>query len=496
MLMKVKTKYGYVQGVPAETEGVAAFKGIPYATPPVGELRWRAPRPVKPWEGTLNCDAYQAAAMQTKATIPFYVDEFPIDYSRIRISEDCLYLNVWTPAEAAGDKLPVMVYIHGGGNVTGFPHEPEHDGAFIAKKHVIYVNITYRLNIFGFMAHPQLTEESGCNASGNYGLLDQLAALKWVRENIENFGGDPENVTVFGQSAGAGNVHVHCTSALSRGLFKRAISMSGSGVVSLMRASSLETEEKKGLAFQEAAACKSLKELRELPEAMVLAYMLKSGINCSFCVDNYLLKEDPSQAIIEGRHHEIDYMVGSCANEGAAFGYGYRDTVEGVKSSVYNFFPGIAEKAWELCNIHSDRDAADCGLDVMADGAVYGTNYWAKLHNLYGRKPVYVYYFCHRIPDVDGNPSKEGAFHSGDLWYAHGTLKRSRRAFGEADVSLSDLLISYFTNFSKNGDPNGEGLPEWTPYTGEQPCSMLLCSNPYMDTMEDNLGVLAVNSRD
>ena len=265
MLLHAKTRYGKVQGTPSSVAGVAVFRGVPYAKPPVGELRWRAPEKPEAWNGILQCEKFRAAAMQTKATMPFYVKEFPIDYSQIAIHEDCLYLNIWTPAASASDKLPVMVYFHGGGDVTGFPHEPEHDGARLAEKQVIYVNVTYRLNVFGFLAHPELTAESGYGASGNYGLLDQVAALKWIQENIEAFGGNPDIVTIFGQSAGAGNVHAHCVSPLTKGLFRRAISISGSGVVSLMRAGTLRDEEQKGLAFQEACSCNSLKELRDLP---------------------------------------------------------------------------------------------------------------------------------------------------------------------------------------------------------------------------------------
>lgn len=496
MLLNVKTKYGEVQGVPLPSAAVTMFCGVPYAKPPVGDLRWKAPREPEPWSGVLKCDRFRAAAMQTKATMPFYVKEFPIDYSQISISEDCLYLNIWTPAHSPSDKLPVMVYFHGGGDVTGFPHEPEHDGTQLAKKQVIYVNVTYRLNVFGFLAHPQLTEESEYGASGNYGLLDQVASLKWVQDNIAAFGGDPKKVTIFGQSAGAGNVHAHCASPLSKGLFQRAISVSGSGVVSLMRASTLREEEEKGLAFQKACFCNSLKELRDLPEAMVLAYMVQSHINCSFCVDDYFLFEDPSQAIIHGRHHDVDLMIGSCANEGAAFGYGYRETLNGFEDAVKSFFPGVEGTAWKCYNLRSDEETAESNYDVMADGAVFGTNYWAKVHNKIGRKPVYVYYFCQKLPDEEGNPSEQGAFHSGDLWYVHGTLGRSWRAFGEKDYRLSDLEMSYFANFAKCANPNGPGLPAWTAYTSESPCSMLLCDHPHMDDMKWNVGAMTALETD
>ena len=489
MLERVKTNYGLVEGTKAQTKGVIAFKGVPYAKPPVGDLRWRAPQEPDAWDGVLSCKEYKAAAMQMKAMMDFYVREFPIDYSKIEISEDCLYLNIWTPAESQNDKLPVMFYIHGGGDSTGFPHEPEHDGAYIAQHGVIYVNVTYRLNVFGFLAHPELTEESEYHASGNYGLLDQLAALKWVHENIAYFGGDPENVTIFGQSAGAGNVHAHCTSPLSKSYINKAISVSGSGVVSLMRASSLQEEEEKGIEFQKASFCASLKEMRDLPAAMVLAYAQANRIHPSFCIDNYFLYEEPSKMIIENRHLDIPYMVGSCAHEGAAFGEHYKTSKEAFRQAVNSFFCDVADIAWGIYDIQTDEDAKLSDRDVMADGASYGTHYWAKIHNIYGRRPVFVYYFCHSLPDENGKASKEAAFHSSDLWYFHGTLGRNFRKFSQEDYNLSALEMNYWTNFAKTGDPNGSDLPEWEPYTESKPGTMMLCTHPHMSNMESDIGV-------
>ncbi len=500
MLSQIKTNYGIIEGAPAETEGVMSYLGVPYAKPPVGDLRWRAPEEPEPWEGVLSCKSYRPAAMQTKATIPFYVKEFPIDYSKIEISEDCLYLNIWTPAKSADEKLPVMFYIHGGGDVTGFPHEPEHDGAFLAAKNVIYVNVSYRLNIFGFFAHPELTAESPYHASGNYGLLDQLAALKWVHENIAAFGGDPGNVTIFGQSAGAGNVHAHCTSSLSAPYVNKAISVSGSGVVSLMRASKMADVEEEGLRFQKLTCSSSLKELRDLPAAMILAYSQKFSISGNFCIDNYFLFADPNDLIIEGKHLDIPYIVGNTSHEGAAFGEGYKKTVASFKASVDRFFTGAEEFAFEEYGYQTDEETAKSSVDTMADGATYGTHYWAKLHNKYGRRPVYLYNFCHPIPDADGNPSWESCFHSGDLWYFHGTLGRSWRGLHEEDYKLSDLIMTYWTNFARTGDPNGlasdgSTLPTWTPYTADKPETMMFCADAHMSDMADNVGVRALNRR-
>lgn len=488
MILETYTKYGKVSGVPTESEGISAFKGIPYAAPPIGDLRWRAPQEPVKWDGVLKCDKYKAVNIQFKCGTPFYIDEFPIDYKNTEFGEDCLYLNLWTPAKTTGEKLPVMLWMHGGGDV-GFPQEPEFDGEYLAQRGVIYIGVCYRTGVFGFMAHPELTAESGNNASGNYGNLDQRAALKWIQENIAAFGGDPDNVTIFGQSAGAGHVHALCTSPLTKGLFNRAISMSGSGVACLVRNSTMEKMEKNGLALQEASGCKSLAQMREMPAYMVFAYAKAEKIGFGTCIDNYVILDDCSAQIIAGNHHDISYMVGSCGHEGAAFGEGYKDSFESFKGQVNRFFLQYADKAMELYGVKNDEDAKNCPRDLMADGASYGTNRWAQLALEQGRKPIYLYLFDRVIPDKDGNPSWESSFHSGDLWYAHGTVSRSWRGMGPDDYKTSNYMMDYWTNFARKGDPNGEGLPVWTPYTDDVRLVMLINENAGMSALEDNIGI-------
>ena len=489
MILRAKTKYGEVEGIPAENKGIAVFKGIPYAAPPVGDLRWKAPQPPASWEGVRKCDEFGPMEYQLKPGTPFYVDEFPVDFYHIKFSEDCLYLDLWTPAETTGDKLPVMMWIHGGGDAA-VVQEPEYGGDFLAQHGVIYVYVNYRVGIFGFMAHPELSAESPSGTSGNYGNLDQIAALKWIKENIEAFGGDPDNITIFGQSAGASHVHALCTSPLTEGLFNRAISMSGSGVACLVRNNTLERTEQNGLAFQQAAACKSLAELRELPAEMLFAYSKTARLGFGTCIDGYFQPGDCSEQIIAGKYHDIDYIVGNTAHEGAAFtGPDHKDTFDSFKAQVNRFFLEYAEKAMALYGVKDDADAAASKVDLMCDGSTYGTNRWAQLQVGYGRKPLYLYQFDRVIPDKDGNPSWESSYHSGDIWYVHGTVGRSWRKMGEDDYKTAEYMMKYWTNFARTGNPNGEGLPQWTPYTKESPLTMRINEAPSMSDMPDSVGV-------
>ncbi len=489
MILQATTKYGVVEGVPSGTDGISIFKGVPFAKPPVGDLRWRAPQPPEKWEGVKKCDEYMPGAVQYRPAVPFYIDEFPIDYSKITFSEDCLYLNIWTPAKSVDDKLPVMMWIHGGGNEVGFPHEPEHDGEGLASRGVIYVSVTYRLNIFGFLAHPELTAESGYGASGNYGNLDNLAALKWLHENIAAFGGDPDNITIFGQSAGAINVGVLSVCPQSEGLFNRAVSMSGSGAASAFGSMTLAEAEALGLEFQAAAGCSSLAELRALPADKVFETMRAMGPakarGFGVISDGYLLSDTFRNLIRHTKHHKVSYMVGNTSHEGAAFGAGYKKDLASFNAMIDRMFGGHAEDLREYYGVKTDEQAQNFERDLQADGAVYGTNLWGRIHAKYGLDPVYLYLFDRCIPDKDGNPSWEAAFHSGDIWYIHGTIGRSWRGMGPDDYKVSNLMMDYWTNFAKTGDPNGEGLPVWKPFTREEQGTMVLNENAGMSELKD-----------
>jgi para-nitrobenzyl esterase len=417
---------GKVRGVESETPGVVVYKGIPYAAPPVGDLRWKAPQPVVPWDTVMVADHFSAIAFQSphvSGPDSTVISEYgQVDYVKEffaegdpEMSEDCLYLNVWRPAEAKmGDKLPVAFWIHGGAFMSGYGFEKEFDGAAFAKKGVILVTINYRLGIFGFLAHPLLSAENADRISGNYGMLDQIKALDWTRENIANFGGDPDNITVFGQSAGAMSVRNLLCSPMTKGKIAKAIIQSG-GAISpdgneMRMTSSLADYEQLGQAIM---GDKALEDMRKMSyqdlQAEVMRYMTENK--------TYLML----QPNVDGKVLEGD--LAACLDK--------------------DFVPHIP--------IMMGSTLDDMTFTRMGEPYVYLSSRLAQ----HGKAP-YVYEFCRRLP---GNGS--GAFHSAELWYVFGTIDRCWRPLGEADKALSERIVSYWTNFMKSGNPNGEGLPEW-----------------------------------
>lgn len=415
----VLTKYGRVAGIPSAIPKFTVFKGIPYAKSPVGELRWRAPAEPERWEGVRPCDKFPPAgiqSMQEKGS--FYdIEFFQAGYET---SEDCLYLNVWADLEKRNQ--PVMVWIHGGAYDHGFGSEMEFDGDQFAKRGVILVSINYRLGALGFMAHPALTERDG--HSGNYGLMDQLAALKWVSDNISAFGGDENNVTVFGQSAGGVSVQLLMASPLADHLFRRAIIMSaGSPLSSLGGGLSQEDAEKTGLEMGELAGM-GLDGLYEMsaPEILKYARMLEGGLRFLPCVDKYVLAEDAGAVFARGAARDESLMIGSVTGDAALFG-----------------------------------GAAD-GKDERAEAAAVAL---AK-NRIAQKKPgCHVYHFKRDIPGGD----HPGAFHSSDLWYVFGTLPRSDRPFAGPDYDLSLKMTDWWTSFARTGNPGGG----FAAYTAENP---------------------------
>ena len=407
---------GQITGVLSEDGKTIIYKGVPYAAPPVGDLRWKAPQPVEEWEGVRACDTFSAICPQSTFAYgdfqpEFYSDPYP------EMSEDCLYLNIWVPAEASDEKLPVMVYIHGGGNGSGWGYEKEFDGEIMAAKDCILVTINYRLGVFGFLAHEELTAESG--GSGNYGLMDQAAAFEWVHDNIAAFGGDPENVTMFGQSAGAMDMTALVCAPKMEGLIQRAIFQSGGFLLDTMPTAPLEEAEATGKEVTDALG-KSIAELREMNDMDLYNAVAEAGFSLSgLCVDGEFIPEDIATVIDEGRFLDIDYMIGSNSDE----------------------FGGMFAS----------------GVTLLAD----------KLLEV-GKGPAYCYLFTHFIPGIDDPESTcYGAFHTGECWYIFNTLDRCWRQplFTDADYELADMMSGYWTNFAKTGDPNGEGVPEWAPYT-------------------------------
>ena len=423
---------GQIQGVESSVKGVYIYKGIPFAAPPVGDLRWKEPQPVVPWEGVKVADTFGPGAMQAKHdssnpwTSEFYWED-------PEFSEDCLYLNVWTPAPGKpGKKLPVAMWIHGGAYTGGWGYEPEFDGKVWAEKGVVLVTINYRLGIFGFLSHPFLAEESENHVSGNYGILDQIAALKWVHANIAAFGGDPDNITILGQSAGAGSVKTLVSSPLTDGLIKKAIIQSGGGV-NVRMAGAPGTDrpatwmmEFSGNAWKEVfdwAGYDTLEKMRAASTEDVFNltanYVAGTGNRLQLgtrpVVDKYVSMESFDDAAMEGRIKDIPYMIGYT-----------RDDMGNPEEGIRRF---------------------------------------CELRNAAG-KPVYAYQFAHALPDDEaGSHDMKGAFHSSELWYMFKSLDRGDRPFTEADWVLAEHVVSCWTNFAKTGDP---GLG-WKPYTLDAP---------------------------
>lgn len=415
----VKTKQGAVEGLWSGDGKTAIFRGIPYAEAPVGALRFQRPQEKAPWEGVLSCKEFGPRCPQADlASMDFYGKEF-YDEMVPPCNEDCLRLNVWMPKEAqAGGGLPVLFWIHGGAFMHGCGSEKEFDGEGFAQKGVILVTINYRVNAFGFFAHPDLETENGERVSGNYGILDQIFALKWVRENIAAFGGDPEKITLCGQSAGCMSVQAIISSKLAEGMCRRAILQSGGGLHSLHETPSREQAHESGRKLMEHLGVSTIAELREVPaEKLRDAAYAVSGQSLSWTphVDGWLLEGTTDSAALDGKIHDIQYMIGSLAD--------------------------------------------DIGGDDLLQRA--GAEFCQNQLKL-GRAPAYMYYFTRRLPG-----DSAGAFHSAELWYVFNTLSRCWRPWEDRDRELADRVAGYWTNFAKNGDPNAPALPRWEPYTAE-----------------------------
>ncbi len=429
----VKTEQGLLQGILSQDERTAVFRGVPYAQPPVGELRFRRPQKKEPWEGVLPCEEFKARCYQADlASMDFYGKEF-YDEMVPPCSEDCLYLNIWAPADAKkGDRLPVLFWIHGGAFLHGCGTEKEFDGEGFAKKGVILVTINYRVNVFGFFAHPELDRENEEGISGNYGIFDQLFALSWVRENISAFGGDPEKITIAGQSAGCMSVQTIISSPLSKGLLRGAILQSGGGYPSLRPTAGKENAVSISEELMKALSVSTVEELRKIPAGKLCeaAYaVLGSGASgWGPHVDGFLLPDITDRQAETGAIRNIKYMIGSTGND------------IGDGAFLQNSERGFCENLLKL-----------------------------------GFSPAYFYYFDRKLPGDDA-----GAFHSCELWYEFETYPRCWRPWEDCDRELSRILSSYWANFVKTGDPNGPGLPLWKAYTAENHSPILLADKVEM----------------
>ncbi len=442
----VRVEQGLVSGVAGATPEVRIFKGIPFAAPPVGDLRWRAPKPAASWEGVRQASQFSATCMQRRAGNGGGV---AADTSR---GEDCLYLNIYTAAKSPAARLPVMVWIHGGALTTGAGSI--YDGEELARQGVVVVTINYRLGVFGFFAHPELTKESDRQASGNYGILDQIAALDWVKKNIAAFGGDTGRVTIFGESAGSWSVNLLMATPLAHGLFHRAIGESGGQFAPMKK---LAEAEQAGVKFANAAGAGSIAALRAKSADDLQQAGGYSGPN----VDGYLLPEEVYAIFAKGKQNDVPLLIGSNADEGTMFTPA-NATVQSVRELAKRRYGADTEAFLKLYPFESDSEAWAAQAAAMRDQTFgWEMRTWARMQTKTGKSKVYLYYFS-RVPP--GPSPFRGAYHSSEIAYVFHNTNNARRPWEEADHKLSDAMSACWVNFATTGDPNGKGLVEWPAY--------------------------------
>jgi para-nitrobenzyl esterase len=461
----VRVDTGLVRG--SVEDSLTVFRGIPFAAPPVGDLRWRPPQPAATWDGVRPANEFGRACMQSNAAIA----NLPPP------SEDCLFVNVWTPAPRATERLPVMVWIHGGGFSAGTPGEKLYHGEWLAKKGVVVVSVAYRVGAFGFLAHPDLSAESPHRVSGNYGLLDMIAGLQWVQKNVSAFGGDPTRVTVFGESAGAIAVSMLCASPLAKGLFQAAISQSG-GSFGPVRAGGgpgenmrpLAVAEKEGAAWAGSIGVASGASLRAIPaDKLLAATQRQRGISWPV-TDGRVIPDDQYRLYEAGRYNDVPVLIGYNSDEGATFGapQSHSAYVDGVRQRYERF----ADKLLAAYPGGDTAPAKKTARDLNRD-TIFGwhTWTWARLQKKTGKSQVHLYYFDEH-PDyaADSQRAGYGAAHAAELPYVFRQLREHNRPPATPrDETVSDLMRTYWTNFAKTGDPNGSGLPRWPAFSNAAP---------------------------
>jgi para-nitrobenzyl esterase len=473
----VQTDAGKVSGIVSDDKSVHIFKGIPFAAPPVGDLRWKAPQPVTPWAGVKECTDFAKSPIQGKPNeFGVYTREFLIKDEPL--SEDCLYLNVWTGAKAQTEKRPVMVWIYGGGFVSGGTNVPIYDGEAVAKKGVILVSINYRVGILGFLAHPELTKESPNHASGNYGLMDMLAALKWVQKNIAAFGGDPANVTIAGQSAGSMSVNDLVASPLGKGLFNKAIAESGANFLEgPFGGITLSQAEAAGLKTAQKLGATSLADLRKLPAEALLKQFGGRPI-----IDGYVLPQSIAAIFASNKENNVPVLTGW--NTDDAF-IGQLKNAADYTAEAKQKYGKSAAAFLKLYPASNDDEAARSQINISRNQTFGIQNYtWAKVQSAKTRAKVYVYRFTRRLPATE-TFKKYGAFHTGEVAYVFNNLKFLHRPFEQVDGQLAETISSYWVNFVKTGNPNNTGLPVWPAFNNGTNQIMYLGEKPAAKPLED-----------
>ncbi|MCB8928371.1 MAG: carboxylesterase family protein [Ardenticatenaceae bacterium] len=476
----IRVDGGRITGMLSEDGEVSIYKGIPYAAPPVDELRWKAPAPVVRWNGVKEAVEFGPSCWQTDQTAPIlsWTEEFLIELSGDGedYSEDCLTLNVWTNAKETGrraEKLPVIVWIHGGGNTSGGSSVPVYDGEALARKDVVFVSINYRLGIFGFFSHPELSAENRDGISGNYAYLDQIAALEWVQRNIAKFGGDPNNVTIAGQSAGAGNVGALSVTPLATGLFQNAVTMSGSSPN--FGSTYLADQELANQALYEGY---TLEDLRAVPAEELWSYQYRGGA----LIDGVVFPMSFGEAYATGNVNHVNFMTGNVEGDSHFRGTPNTMPIDIYEQYVHVTYGDLAEKALELYPAPETGDEAiGVYLELVRDSMAASSNAFAQVRSLSVENPTYVYFYHHYMPPGDNEtdsslvmrftpyettlPGSWGAFHTAEVPYFLNYFS-PRRVWSDLDYEIGDNMSTYLVNFAKTGNPNGYELLAWGPYNG------------------------------
>ncbi len=462
----VKTDVGLVAGVAGNNPDVRVFKGIPFAAPPVGPLRWKAPQPAAKWDGVRKAEAFGPRCMQGGGGGGRGREGAPPPPPT---SEDCLYVNIWTAAASASAKLPVMVWSYGGAFTGGAGSLPGYDGEALAKKGVIFVTYNYRLGPFGFYAHPELTKESGRKASGNYGVMDLAAALKWVQANIAAFGGDPGRVTLVGESAGAALESVLAGSKEGRGLYHRIIAQSASwSGVRMEKMMTLAEAEQAGRDAALKIGADTLADLRAKPADEIMKMAAYGGRPI---VDGWYVTEDLSTAYAKGRQADVDVLVGSNENEaGFAFFGVPKGTASEFAAQIKDRFADRSAEFLKIYPAGSDAESNAAQVKSFNDEVAWNMRSWAVSQSRQKKGKAYVYYFT-KVPPANGNQPSRGAIHTAEIPYA---LGNGPRTWTDSDRALSETMTSYWVNFATTGSPNGKGLPVWPEFKGANGKSMIL----------------------
>jgi para-nitrobenzyl esterase len=461
----LKVEGGQVAGVAGKDGSITAFKGIPFAAPPVGDLRWRAPQPVVAWQGVRKADQFGNSCVQN-----IVAERKPWTYefmTHTEVSEDCLYLNVWTGAKASGEKRPVYVFIHGGGNTEGSGAVPVYDGEGLAKKGIVVVTVNYRLGILGFFTHPDLTRESDVHASGNYALLDLVAALRWVHDNIATFGGNPDRVTIGGQSAGASNVHSLVASPLAKGLFHGAIAESGSSVggLGLMGARTLADQEQAGVRFAEAKGTHSVADLRKLSWKELTAPATGVQVRFGVVVDGYVQPMSANDMFAQRKQNDVPTLTGCNKDDIGGPGTHPTATAEQFQQQSQRY-GDLAGEFLKLYPAATDEQAREAVSQSAWDSMRASMYLWAVTRGKTAKTKAYTYFWEHVMPGPDAD--RFGAFHTSEVPYVMNTLYMSDRPFTDADHKIAGMMSDYWVNFIRTGDPNGKGLAHW-PSVSEKP---------------------------